>query len=99
MFVTPERNKHSNKSNILTIKEVLKMPTGKINGAIIAKVIKRPGKINTFLNIMVKDEEGTEIQCCFFSHEAEKYYPILEEKKWYRFENFMLQTNNFRKSH
>jgi hypothetical protein len=42
------------------------MPVGKVEGAIIAKVIKRPNNVTSFLNIVIQDEEMETIQCCAF---------------------------------
>ncbi len=61
------------------------MPTGKISGAIIAKVIRKPDKVNNFLNIIIEDDEREQIQCCCFGAVAQKYHPILKIGAWFRF--------------
>ena len=55
---------------VYSIREVKKMPTGKVSGSIIAQVIKKPDKINKFMNIMIEDTEKDQIQCCFFGSVA-----------------------------
>lgn len=43
---------------------------------------------------MIEDEEKSQIQCCFFGRNVDKYHPILIVGGWYRFEDAVLQTNN-----
>lgn len=61
------------------------MATGKVSGTIIAKVIRKPDKVNSFLNIIIEDEQQSQIQCCFFGGNVEKYYSMLVFGGWYRF--------------
>lgn len=78
----------------VTLREVKQMPAGKISGTILAKIVKKPDKINTVMNIRIEDEEKEEIQCCFFGEEATKYKDMLYWGEWYNFEDPMLQINN-----
>jgi hypothetical protein len=55
------------------------MPAGKISASILAKVVKRPDKINTVMNIRIEDEEKEEIQCCFFGESVAKYKDMLNQ--------------------
>ena len=41
----------------ISLKEVKQMPAGKITATILAKVTKKPVKINTVMNIVIEDEE------------------------------------------
>lgn len=50
----------------ISLKEVKQMPAGKISATIHAKIVKKPDKINTVMNIRIEDEEKEDIQCCFF---------------------------------
>lgn len=54
------------------------MPVGRITGTILAKIIKKPDKINTVMNIRIEDQEREEIQCCFFGEEVTKYRDFLQ---------------------
>ena len=38
------------------VKEVKEMSKGVINGAVVGKVVRKPDKVNTFLNIMIEDK-------------------------------------------
>ena len=79
---------------IYTIKEAKQLKIGKINGHIIAKVIKKPQRISSVLNIIIEDQEKSQIQCCFFARNVDKYHPMLHIGAWYRFEDAVLQANN-----
>jgi hypothetical protein len=41
------------KKKYSTLKEVKQMPTGNLSLSILAKVIKKPDRINTVMNIMI----------------------------------------------
>lgn len=45
----------SNKRYI-SLREVKQMPAGKISATILAKIVKKPDKINTVMNIRIEDE-------------------------------------------
>ena len=49
--------KISDAVQILRLKEVKLMPTGKISGAVVGRLVKKPDKVNNFLNIIIEDEE------------------------------------------
>jgi hypothetical protein len=70
---------------VFRLKEVKQMPTGKISGAVVGRVIRKPDKVSTFLNIIIEDDEKEQIQCCFFGSTAQKYQPMLVWGVWYRF--------------
>lgn len=72
------------------------MATGKVSGAVVGKVISCPSKVNTVMNITIEDEEGSQIQCCFFHHVLD-FHKMIRVGFWYRFSDPMLQVNNFYK--
>jgi Trm5-related predicted tRNA methylase len=43
------------------------MAPGLLQLRILGKVVKKPDRINSVMNIMIEDEEGEQIQCCFFT--------------------------------
>lgn len=47
----------SNPATVFSIREVKEMPTGKITGAVVGKVIRRPSKVNKSMNIVIEDRE------------------------------------------
>lgn len=87
-------NRIENPATVFTLKKIKEMPTGKISGAVVARVVRRPDKVTNFMNIMVEDEEGEQIQCCFFQEVASKYQALIKVGAWYRFEDPVLQVNN-----
>ena len=44
-------------ASTLKIKEVKEMQKGRVAGAVVGKVIRRPDKVNSFMNIMIEDEQ------------------------------------------
>ena len=70
------------------------MEIGKVTGTIRAKVLRKPDKFNTFMNIVIEDDAKDQIQCCFFGDKAHEYKNFLMVGGWYCFENPILQMNN-----
>jgi len=49
------------------------LPFGKVIQGIKAKIVKKPDKITTFMNIEIEDEFKDIIQCCMFNDVVIKY--------------------------
>lgn len=61
------------------------MAPSQLNLRILARVVKKPDRINSVMNIMIEDEEGEQIQCCFFAEAVSKYRDLIQVGTWYYF--------------
>ena len=87
-------NKISDAVPIFKIRELREKQTGKVQGSVVGRVVRKPRNATNFLNIIIEDEEGQKIQCCIFGGLVEKYQSMLMEGAWYRFQDTNLQINN-----
>ena len=77
-----------------TIAEVLTMQPGLLRIDLNVRVLRRPDKVNNFMNIEVGDDHGGRVQCCLFADTCAKYKDLIRTNQCYTIHHPTLQANN-----